>query len=139
PFVQTCDDGEIRWIDVPEDGSGDAADEPAPALLLTAADPAAPTTAVATTTPPATTVPSQTTAPDTSAGALGSDTTAVPAPDGTDDQTGTGTPDASVISTVVDDDGGDDDGSSAAVVVVVVVIVVALLAGGLAYLLRRRR
>ncbi|HQV59056.1 MAG TPA: DUF1775 domain-containing protein, partial [Ilumatobacteraceae bacterium] len=39
PFVQRCQLGEIRWIDIPQDGSGEELDEPAPAMLLTAALP----------------------------------------------------------------------------------------------------
>ena len=35
PFVQRCEIGEIRWIDVPTDGSGTELDEPAPAMTLT--------------------------------------------------------------------------------------------------------
>ena len=34
PFVQRCEVGEIRWIDVPTDGAGSELDEPAPALRL---------------------------------------------------------------------------------------------------------
>lgn len=34
PFVQRCEAGEIRWIDVPSDGSGTELDEPAPAMSL---------------------------------------------------------------------------------------------------------
>ena len=67
PFVQRCEAGEIRWIDVPSDGSGTELDEPAPAMSLigpvvttTTATPSitsAPTTTAArsTTTIPATT------------------------------------------------------------------------------------
>ena len=43
PFVQRCEEGEIRWIGIPTE-PGDELDEPAPALLLTGP--------VATTTPP---------------------------------------------------------------------------------------
>jgi periplasmic copper chaperone A len=34
PFVQRCEVGEIRWIEVPTDGSGATLDEPAPAMKL---------------------------------------------------------------------------------------------------------
>lgn len=74
PFVQRCEVGEIRWIDVPTDGASGELDEPAPALLLTAelpgtTDPPPPTTSApptteatsptadSATTEPATTVP----------------------------------------------------------------------------------
>lgn len=39
PFVQRCHEGEIRWIDVPQDGVTEELDEPAPAMVLTAAVP----------------------------------------------------------------------------------------------------
>ncbi|HQZ36877.1 MAG TPA: YcnI family protein [Ilumatobacteraceae bacterium] len=65
PFVQRCELGEIRWIDIPQDDSGEELDEPAPAMLLTAALPgtteppsptssAAPSTSPTTSSPPAT-------------------------------------------------------------------------------------
>lgn len=69
PFVQRCDVGEIRWIDVPSDGSGDELDEPAPAMALIgpAATPTAPDTtpsvAPETTTTSTSPSPTQTTAP----------------------------------------------------------------------------
>jgi len=44
PFVQRCEEGEIRWIGIPAE-PGDELDEPAPALLLTG--PVASTTAPA--------------------------------------------------------------------------------------------
>jgi len=53
PFVQRCEVGEIRWIDIPTDGSGEELDEPAPAMRLfgpTATTPPATTTPLATTT-----------------------------------------------------------------------------------------
>jgi len=51
PFVQRCEEGEIRWIGIPTE-PGDELDEPAPALLLTG--PVASTTMP----PPESTVPS---------------------------------------------------------------------------------
>ena len=50
PFVQRCEQGEIRWIDVPSDGSGTELDEPAPAMNLTAPLPTTTTTSPPTTT-----------------------------------------------------------------------------------------
>lgn len=76
PFVQRCETGEIRWIDIPTDGSGDDLDEPAPAMRLvgpvattspttslpgtnppsiTEQPHTAPTTTITTTSPPTTT------------------------------------------------------------------------------------
>ena len=61
PFVQRCEIGEIRWIDVPTDGSGTELDEPAPAMTLTepVAAPSTPTTSTASvsTVPPTTKAP----------------------------------------------------------------------------------
>ena len=65
PFVQRCEEGEIRWIAIPTE-PGEELDEPAPAMLLTG--PVATTTTVpASTSVPATTVaPATTAAPATS-------------------------------------------------------------------------
>lgn len=61
PFVQRCEIGEIRWIDVPTDGSGTELDEPAPAMTLTepVAAPSTPTTSTesVSTVPPTTKAP----------------------------------------------------------------------------------
>ncbi len=64
PFVQRCEAGEIRWIDVPSDGSGDELDEPAPAMALIGP--------IATTIAPETTT---TIAPETTADATTSTST----------------------------------------------------------------
>ena len=67
PIVQRCEEGEIRWIGIPDE-PGQELDEPAPALALTgpvastivpdstvpAVDPAPPTDPSEATTPPAT-------------------------------------------------------------------------------------
>ena len=60
PFVQRCEVGEIRWIDVPDDGS--TGEEPAPAMTLL--EPV-PTTPPPPTEPPTTTAPATTTAATT--------------------------------------------------------------------------
>jgi uncharacterized protein YcnI len=63
PFVQRCEVGEIRWIDIPRDGSDTELDEPAPAMQLVGpvatAQPAPPTTTASTTapSPPSTAAP----------------------------------------------------------------------------------
>jgi uncharacterized protein YcnI len=63
PFVQRCEAGEIRWIQIPTD-DGDELDEPAPAMALTGPVAVAPTTEPPTTEPattePATTEPATT-------------------------------------------------------------------------------
>lgn len=58
PMVQTCEVGELRWIDVPADGSGTELDEPAPAMELgePLPDTTAPTTAAPTTAAPTTVI-----------------------------------------------------------------------------------
>ena len=67
PFVQRCEVGEIRWIDIPRDGSDTELDEPAPAMLLfgpvATTQPAPTTTATSTTSAstPSTRTPSTTT------------------------------------------------------------------------------
>lgn len=66
PFVQRCETGEIRWIDIPEDGSDTELDEPAPAMLLTAPLPGT-TELAAPTSPSSTSPPAETVAPPTSA------------------------------------------------------------------------
>lgn len=68
PFVQRCEVGEIRWIDIPQDGSGAELDEPAPAMRLTAPLPGAtlPPPMTTTTHPPSTmATPSSTTSTST--------------------------------------------------------------------------
>ena len=57
PFVQRCEIGEIRWIDVPTDGSGTELDEPAPAMTLTEPVAAPSTSAPTTSTSLVSTVP----------------------------------------------------------------------------------
>jgi uncharacterized protein YcnI len=68
PFVQRCEIGEIRWIQVPTE-PGDVLDEPAPAMALTGPVATVPTTVPVTqpttTEPPATTGPTATTSPAT--------------------------------------------------------------------------
>jgi uncharacterized protein YcnI len=57
PFVQRCEIGEIRWIDLPRDDSDTELDEPAPAMQLfgpvATAQPTPTTSAPSTTAPPA--------------------------------------------------------------------------------------
>ena len=57
PFVQRCEIGEIRWIDLPRDDSDTELDEPAPAMQLfgpvASVQPTPTTSAPSTTAPPA--------------------------------------------------------------------------------------
>ena len=59
PFVQRCEAGEIRWIDIPADGSGAELDEPAPAMQLFG--PVATTIPTPASTPTSTTIEPTTT------------------------------------------------------------------------------
>ena len=142
PTVQRCEVGEIRWIGVPSDGSGDESEEPAPAVQLTGPvaapvppdsstvdapdDGAGPTTAPPTAaapapTAPATAVPGEGPTPRTTPA-----TVPEPAPETTSATTGEGT--GSVVdSTPATGAAEPDDGGGSAPVVGIVVIV-ALLA-----------
>ncbi len=135
PFVQRCQLGEIRWIDIPQDGSGEELDEPAPAMLLAAALPGTteppaststtePTIAPTTTSPPATSSsnPASTEAP-VSTDLSGSSSLPTSPPTGSDPF---GTADTS-------------KGGAGTAIFVVVIGVVILGAGGLTWQARRRR
>lgn len=119
PFVQRCETGEIRWIDIPSDGSGQELDEPAPAMQLFGP--------VVTTAPAPTTTPS-TTAPPTSTTTAESTTSIEPtttSPSTTAPST-TG-PETSTPATTADsDDGG---GSGGTIVFVLSIAAVAAVAG----------
>ena len=143
PFVQRCDVGEIRWIDVPSDGSGDEPDEPAPAMALTG--PVASSTApqVTTTTPVDTTV-AETSPPSSSASTTSTETTAAPEPS----QPATTAVPTSTLDTTsstttnpnLDADDGDGTGSDGGGAIVALAVGgLVLLAGGAALLFRRRR
>jgi len=142
PFVQRCVDGEIRWIDIPADGSGDELDEPAPAMRLTApVATTAPSTTDATSTTAATTtaattstrVPSTTASPTTTAApatSVAPTTTATPA-----STEATAVPPAS--GSAGDDEG--DGGSDTGLIVAVVAAAIAVIGAGAAWLVRRNR
>jgi len=111
PFVQRCEVGEIRWIDIPSDDSGAELDEPAPAMQLFGP--------VATTQPaPATSVTPTTTAPSTT--------------------TPPTNPATSGPSTV-DVSGGDDGGSSGTVVFVASIAAIGVVAAIVIVQSRRSR
>lgn len=121
PFVQRCEIGEIRWIDIPSDGSGETLDEPAPAMQLFGP--------VATTQPaPATTVPPTTSAqPSTT---TGESSTTVAASPTTAASTATTIPaiDPALSEPPTDVDDGDGGGSSGTVVFVLSIAAVAVVA-----------
>ncbi|MEP1122784.1 MAG: DUF1775 domain-containing protein [Ilumatobacter sp.] len=138
PFVQRCEAGEIRWIDVPSDGSDDELDEPAPAMALIGpiATPAAP--AATTTIVPETTT---TVEPETTADALTS-TTAPSATPPTAPAT-TDTPDDTMVETsttgvdsLADADDDSDGGNG---LLLAIAVGVAIVVAGTAVVLSIRR
>ena len=88
PFVQRCETGEIRWIQIPSE-PGDELDEPAPAMTLTgpvATVPStAPTTSVTEPTEPEPSQPSTTEPSTTDTVAAPSTSDPVPVSSGVDD------------------------------------------------------
>jgi len=123
PFVQRCQLGEIRWIDIPQDGSGEELDEPAPAMLLTAAlpgttEPATSTSTTAPATAPATTSPAATSSSIPASTDSPASTSSASAPLGNED---------------------DSKGGGGSAIFVGVIIVVVAGAGVLAWQSRRRR
>ncbi len=148
PFIQTCEQGELAWIAIPEAGAPEP-ENPAPALLVTdgpptpeelegTAQPVPPpeqlpdTTAASTTVvTAATSVAATTTTATTAAPATAESpaTTAVPAT-----TESVSTTSASGEAAPATD---DDDGSPVGLIIAGVVVVVALAGGGV--LLARRR
>lgn len=144
PFVQRCEVGEIRWIDVPSDGSGDELDEPAPAMGLIG--PVATTTAPETTTTvaPETTDEAETTvAPETT----DDDTTTTSSPTSTTTTAAvvTEAPNDTVVvdttPTNVDatEDANDSDDGGGGGVLVAIAVGLAIVVGGAAVALSVRR
>lgn len=137
PMVQRCEEGEIRWIDIPGDGSGDDPDEPAPAMLLTAplapttTEPPTTTTVAPTTTeaPTTTTIAPTTTAPETS---TTSTTTTV-------EVTTTAAAETTAPSTTAPDDSDGGDSSGAILVAIGVGALAVVVAGVVVWQIRRRQ
>ena len=134
PFVQRCEAGEIRWIEIPTDGAGSELDEPAPAMQLfgpVAAAQPAPTTS----TPPTTAVPTTavvaTSAPGISTTIAPATTMPVTEPTGP-----TATQENTRPSTVEDP---SDSESTGTVVFVAVLAALAAVAGTVVVRARRRR
>ncbi len=137
PFVQRCEVGEIRWIDVPGDGS--TGEEPAPAMTLL--EPV-PTTAPPPTEPPQTTAASATTTPSTTITPSTSSTASTTAPVSTTSEPTTApstTVESSSTTTVAP---GDESagGNSALPVILAGTAAGGIALGGLAtWQVRRRR
>jgi len=133
PFVQRCEVGEIRWIDIPSDGSGADLDEPAPAMQLVgpvATTQPAPATTVAPTTPTAT---ATTTVGSSSTTVIASPTTTTPS------TTLRPTNPATSDMAVGDDSSDGQGGSSGTVVFVVSIAAVAVVAAIVLVQSRRSR
>jgi len=109
PFVQRCEVGEIRWIDIPSDGSSADLDEPAPAMQLIGPVATTQPAAATTVTPTSTTVASSSTTVTASPTTISPSTTPAPTNPATSDL-------------AVGDDGSDGDGGSSGTVVFVVSI-----------------
>jgi uncharacterized protein YcnI len=117
PFVQRCEVGEIRWIQIPSE-PGDDLDEPAPAMALVGPVATVPTTvAVTEPTQPATTEPAATSQPtvlESPATTESSSTTAeVP-----------GTSEPVAVSTESGDGGSSDTGTIAFIVSIAAVLAI---------------
>lgn len=138
PFVQRCETGEIRWIDIPTDDTSAELDEPAPAMQLFGP--------VATTIPPTTTqpapttttatVPTTTTAPTSTAPVTTTPNTTAPAP------TTSATADPSSTEpapTTAAAESSDDEGSTGTVVFVLALVAVAAVATIAVVQARRKR
>jgi periplasmic copper chaperone A len=142
PFVQRCEVGEIRWIDVPTDDSGTELDEPAPAMDLfgpvvvttpASTPPTTPATPVTEAEPPSTdgAAPSSAEVPATTAATTDTpaevpDTTVLEAPDGTP-----------VVATAAADE--ESDGGNGALIIGLIVAAAGLAGVGSLLVARRRR
>jgi uncharacterized protein YcnI len=101
PIVQRCEEGQIRWIGIPDE-PGQELDEPAPALALTG--PVASTTVPVSTDPAV--VPAPPTSPSDTSAPRATDPTTDPATDGTVVATATSDPET---TTPAEDDSSDSD------------------------------
>ena len=125
PMVQRCEDGELRWIEIPVEGEAEP-DSPAPGVQLIG--PVATTTVPVTApeTPDTTTVdttPTET-APETTPPAT-TDVVTTDAPDTTGD---------TVADTAID----EDDDSNVGTIVFIVTVAAVIAVGALAYVFARR-
>lgn len=133
PFVQRCEQGEIRWIDIPTDASGTELDEPAPAMQLfgpvatLAPSPTTLTTTPATTTP-VTTPPSP--APTTSDTATTTVVSTTVAPPAAAETSSTVPATTSPVSTeLVDPDAGENGSNAGTFVFIGMLAAIAIIAG----------
>lgn len=123
PFVQRCEEGEIRWIGIPTEPD-DELDEPAPAMNLIGPVATTTPTTAPTTEAPATTAPGG--APTTAASA----TTVAPT-------TATAAPTTDSAATSVETSGESDANSNTGTIMFIVSIAAVALVAGLAYLRSR--
>jgi periplasmic copper chaperone A len=135
PFVQRCEIGEIRWIDVPTDDTGAELDEPAPAMQLfgpVATTVPAPTTASASAT---TSAPTAALTATTSIAAIATtpDTTE-PSTSATATSAASTTDPVSIVASASSGDGG----STGTVVFLLALVAVAVVAAIVVIQARRR-
>lgn len=139
PFVQRCETGEIRWIDIPTDGSGDDLDEPAPGMRLVG--PVATTTPATSppgTNPPSTTeqphtTPTTTSAPTTTAGAAAAPSTTAASTNMPDP------PDTAPIESPAAEPAASTDAAAGSVVFALVVVAMLVIAGIVVWQIRRAK
>jgi uncharacterized protein YcnI len=141
PTVQRCEEGEVRWIDIPSDGSGDEGETPAPAIRLTA--PIAPTSSGAPTTteaaPTTTEAAAATTAAATTTTAATATTAAPTTAAPTTSSSSTTTSSVAPTTTIADAGTSDDGTSTGAIVTAVAIGSAAVLVAGLVIWQIRRR
>ncbi|HWL44228.1 MAG TPA: DUF1775 domain-containing protein [Ilumatobacter sp.] len=141
PFVQRCEEGELRWIDTPDDGSGSDLDQPAPAMTLTDAIVTPPAPTAPTDTVPAVVSTLEPTAPTTLPTTTLAPTTVAPTTAPTTDPPTT-TPssaDLPVLSLTPVETGDGGGTSTGTVVFIMTMVAVALVAIIVVAQARRKR
>lgn len=150
PFIQTCEQGELAWIAIPEGGAPEP-ENPAPALLVTDGpptpeelagtqpvplpEPVPDTSAAPTTAAPTTAATTVTTVAATTTTAASATTSAAPA---TTEPAATTAPATTTSASGEAAPATDDDDSSPVGLIIAGVVVLAVLAGGGVFLARRR-
>lgn len=140
PFVQRCEVGEIRWIDVPQDGSGEELDEPAPAMLLTAPLPGTTEPPTPTTVPATTSIETSTTSIEPSTTTTSTNSTATEVvPDASDETLPVTSSSLPALSEVPSEAPADDDGTGSSGTMVFIGVLLALAVVGTVATLQARR
>lgn len=139
PFVQRCEIGEIRWIDVPTDGSGTQLDEPAPAMTLTGPAAPPPTPPPTTSTAPASTSPATTGAPATVEPTIASTSTGAPTTQTAGTTSATDEPASTAVSTDEETDDASGGGSGGVWILIGSMVGVAMIGASALRQSRRAR